>query len=379
MRYPVTLLMGLEYVGLALIPAVLNQDYFLPFIASIVVAGLLVTFLVETVFLIGRHEDSPVRPVRYIKPGVCWTVMLIGSLAHLAATYLGAGTYTTQVGLTVASPLVTLLTPLLPWAIFGCGFALASWRVGMMSRRNLILLLVVAVLFTLAAVVHGGIYAPVMTFGLTLAAGLTLAGFLRSRWLVVGLVIAVLVWPILYSARSNTRQLADTAGLGVASVGAQSRFREDLLLQQAALYGQLNVPQPAVVDILRYGLIPRFLDTGRAEVTSAYDLNVAIGGVNTSAQTFTVWGNLYSLNGGYVGVIMYTLLVAIAFSLVARRLTPMRMGLAMLMVSTLLWVESQYPVNVTGLLQGVVSLVVAMLLARVLNRPGTPGLETPSR
>jgi hypothetical protein len=48
-RYPVTLLLGLQYTALAVFPAVINGNRYLPFIASIVGLSLLTSFVVESV------------------------------------------------------------------------------------------------------------------------------------------------------------------------------------------------------------------------------------------------------------------------------------------------------------------------------------------
>jgi hypothetical protein len=379
-RYPVTLLLGLQYVALAVFPAIINSNRYLPFIVSIVGVALVTSLLVESLLRNRgtRRATSPARAVRYPGPLACWTVTIIGAFALLADTALGGGIYSTQVRVTAASPLTTLLTPLLPWLIFGCGFALASWRAGVMSRRATLLLVVIALAVELTASFRIAKLAGLMNFGFALGAGLILVGFFRARWLWVGLAVAVFIWPTLYTLRNETRQAVIAAGVPYAN--ASTRLREDVLLQQAAVYGQsLQVDEPGPIDIVRFGLIPRFLDPGRGTLSTAIDLSVALGGANDSAGTFTVLGTVWSLNGGYAAVLIYVGSAAAAFALLYRRITPMRLGFAMLFVSTVLWIEATYPDNVAGLLQGFVSLLVAMGLSAVLGlrQPPTPvPLET---
>jgi hypothetical protein len=304
-------------------------------------------------------------------------VTLIGALTLLTEISLGFGVYATQVGATAASPFTAFLTPLVPWLLFGCGFALASWRAGFMSRRATLLLVTVAVAVELTASFAIARLAPLMNFGFALGAGLVLVGFLRSRWLLVGLAVAVFIWPTLYTIRNETRQAVIATALPYAD--ASNRLREDVLLQQAAIFGQsLHVVGPTPVDIVRFGLVPRLLDPGRGSFSTSIDLNVALGGTSNSAETFTVLGTLWSLNGGYAAVLVYAAGAAAAFALIYRRLTPMRVALSMIFVSNILWIEATYPDNVAGLLQALVSLLVAMGFAVVLGVRQFPTPFTPT-
>src|SRR5438876_12294330 len=87
----------------------------------------------------------------------------------------------------------------------GCEFALASWRIGFLSRRMVLLL----VATTLAAELASGLWiarlAPVMSFAFCLGAAMVLVGFIRPRSLLIGLAAAILVWPVLYTVRDATR------------------------------------------------------------------------------------------------------------------------------------------------------------------------------
>jgi hypothetical protein len=366
-RYPVTLLLGLQYLPLAVFPAIVNRNPYLPFILSVVAAGLATSFVVERLFQRRALLAEPAKGIRYPKPASCWLVAVIGAGAVILDGSLGGGSYATQVGTTVASPLTTLLTPLVPWLLFGCGFAFASWRAGVMSRWSTTLLIAFAVVVELIATLTIAILAPLMELGFAIAGSLVLVGFFRPRWLWVGLAVAVLVWPVLYAARNATRQQVSATYID-PQADPTSRLREDLLLEQASIFGQsLHVAQPGPIDILRFGLVPRFLDPGRGDFVAGKALNTAVGGSSNSSLTFTLLGTLWSLNGGYAGVVIYVICVAGAFSLVVRRLSPARVAFAILMISNLLWIEGIYPANLTGMLQGLVSLAVALGLAMQLG------------
>jgi hypothetical protein len=374
-RFPVTLVLGLQYLALAVLPAVINGNPYLPFILSIVAVGLLTAVLAEWLYGTVTRRDDGTKAIRY--PGAIgvWVVTVTGAVALLAGAWLGARTYATQVGATSASPLTTLLTPLQPWLLIGCAFALASWRAGIMGRRAMIVLIAVALTAQLISGLWLAILAPVMNFALTLGIALVLVGFVRPRWLLVGFAAAILVWPVLYAARNATRgQVLGSAPQ--STLDASSRLREDLLLQLAAVFGDsVKLPQPSAVDILRFGLIPRALDPERGSLPSGTTLSVALGSASTSSSTFTVLGTIWSLDGGYLGVIVYVACVALAFSLICMRLTPVRLAFAMLLVSDLLWIEATYPDNLAAVLQGLLSLAFAWVLLvglGALKKGGTP-------
>jgi hypothetical protein len=369
LRYPVTQLLGLQYLALAVFPAVIYGNTYLPFIVSVLGLALLTTGFVEWLSRAALPRGGANVIARYPKPVAVWAITLTGAVATLGSIGLGATTYATQLGLTQASPLTTLLTPLVPWLLFGCAFALASWRVGGMSRKTTLLLIGFALAVQLTAVLQIGRTASLMSFALAIGAGLVLVGFLRPRWLWVGILVAILAWPTLYSVRNATRQ--DVAGSQFGPLfgpDAQSRLREDLLLERAAIVGDaFSVPQPSAVDILRFGLIPRALDPNRGEISTSKALNVAMGGNSFSATTFTTLGTIWSLDGGFVGVMIYSGFVAAAFSLVYRRVTPLRIAVAVLLVYNLLWIETTFPDDVAAVLQGLVSLATAWALTAVLR------------
>jgi len=208
-----------------------------------------------------------------------------------------------------------------------------------------------------------------MEFALGIGAALVLVGFVRLRWLWVGLAVALLVWPLLFGVRNAIRQDITAAALGNAyGPDALSRAREDLLLERAAIVGDaIYVLEPSAADVLRFGLIPRALDPGRGELSTGKALNVAMGGTSSSSTTFTTLGTIWSLNGGFVGVMIYSGFVAAAFSLVYRHVTPIRLAIVVLLVYHVIWIESTYPDNIAAVLQGLVSLTAAWALMALLR------------
>jgi hypothetical protein len=367
-RFPATLLLSIQYLPLVVLPAVVHRNPDLTFIGLVVAVGLSASLLTEVLLRAGHRDRPAAKPIRYPRARGLWIITVTGAFATLGSAWLGAGTYQTQVGLTSRSPFAAVLTPLTPWSVFGCAFALAAWRAGRLSTKSVLLLVGFATVAQIVFVASIARTAPLMDFAFTVGAGMVLVGFLRPRWLWVGLAVAVLVWPTLYEARNTARlEVAGSAAVPVPSdLQAQDRLREDLLLQQAAVFGRLSeVDQPSVVEILRFGLIPRVLDPDRGELPSGKALSAALGGSSRSSSTFTVLGTVWSLNGGYLGVAAYVGAVSAVMTALCRRLTPTRLAMAMSLASLMVWIESVYPDNVVGTLQAVVSLAVALTLARL--------------
>jgi hypothetical protein len=377
LRFPVTLLLGVQYGPLAVLPAIFNANPYLPFIVSVVLLGLLASASTEWLLRIVRPPKAKPGPLRAHSQSYIWIITIAGAVATIGSTWFGASTYSTQLGLTSASPLAAALTPFRQWLLFGCAFALMSWRANGISRLTLLILLAFAGAAELVDVLWIAIVAPLMQFALSIGAGLVLVGFFRPRWLLLGLALAMLTWPTLYSVRNVTR--IDVAGSQFGPVSGpdpQMRLREDLRLQEAAAYGQLDIPQPNAMDILRFGLIPRVLDPTRGQLPGGTELSAALGSSRLSSNTFTTLGTLWSLNGGFIAVALYAALVAILFSLICRRLTPARLTMGMLCVYNFVWIESTYPDNVAAFLQGLVSLAVALVVVELLRRISKPSGAT---
>jgi hypothetical protein len=375
-------LLAVQYVGLALVPALLFANPDTPFIASIILIALTTALIVEWLLTAPRWKRVGIASTGDdVRASAVWGITLIGAIAALASTLLGARTYASQLGITAAAPIATLLTPFVPWLVFGCAFALAYWRLGRVSLRQMVAVIGLALVIQLLAVIMLGSSGPLMQLALALGWGFVAVGFFRARWLWVGLAVAALAWMVLFQIQITTRQQIAGSTFGPTSaVDALTRLREDLLLQRAATFGQsLSVEQPGPLVILRFGLIPRALDQDRGALPSGTGLNVALGSSSYSATTFTTLGTIWSLNGGYLGVVVWVGLVSLAFTLFCRRITAARLAFGMLLSYDLVWIESTYPDNLAGLLQGLISLSVALTVLWVTRFRHRPLTEPQSR
>lgn len=83
----------------------------------------------------------------------------------------------------------------------------------------------------------------------------------------------------------------------VDTIGAYDRLRYNEQVSRAAQIPELpvEVGQPDLVEIIRYGLVPRILDPDRPNLGTAKKINAYLGGGTTSAYTFLPVTTLYVL------------------------------------------------------------------------------------
>jgi hypothetical protein len=245
---------------------------------------------------------------------------------------------------------------------------MTAFKAGTVTRRYLWLVLAMVGIATVGYTLVTTITAPLIQFGFTVAMGLLLLGVVRVRTVLLALTLLLLLWPAVYEFRNEQRiEVGGTlARVEVPEGGAFERIREDKLLAIAGDVGRITIPQPTPLTLARFGLIPRFLDQNRGELPSGKLLNAALGGTDRSSNTFTLLGGIWSLSGGWWGLTIYVACVSAFITMVCRRLTSIRVAIAMLAISTLLWIEATYPDNVAGLLQNLVSLGVLVFVLKVL-------------
>ena len=365
LRYPVTTIILVQYVPMAVLPAAYNSSQYLGFICTLVAVAAGAAFAVEFTLsrFPARDRATALAPVGRA-PVLC--VAWIGTLATVGAALLGAGTYETQIGAAATSPFAPLLTPLVPWALAAAVWGLWGYRQGDFTRRILLEVLVPVVLGQCLYVVITAITAPLPSFALAIFAAAMVLGLVRLRTLAVAALVAILLWPAYQAVRNENRiGYGGSVVAATQTVSALDRLREDLLLSQAAVVGdELDVPQASVADVVRYGLIPRALDPDRPPLPSGKLLNAALGGSARSSNTFTVIGNLYSLDGGLAAIAVYCSLLALWTAALVRRLSPLRLALFAITVHGMLWIEGIYPDSLIGLVQATVSVSLVWLLVR---------------
>jgi hypothetical protein len=296
-------------------------------------------------------------------------VVTIGA-ALLSAT-VGLDSYATGIAAQERSVFEPLLSPFRAWPVISVALLLAAWKAGDLTRRRCIGWLAAVALVTAATQLIGG-YAP-YAFILIVAVAIVASGFLRLRLVVLLLAASLFAWPTVAGLRNEVRLNAG-AQQYVAEYDAGARLRMDRLMAPLAY---LDVPvdlgQPSLAQMVRYGLVPRFLDRDRPTVASGRLINVAVGGSDTSSYSLLTIGNVWFFAGPR-GLVAFQALLAVYLALLlAGRPGPFRLAVALLAVQDFALMTNTYPDTVASHIQSLVSLVGAVLVARVsLRRPG-PG------
>lgn len=362
-KFPVTILLLLQYAPLVVIPAFLFNSSARGVIFQVTAAALTASFLVELALLrLGRfHFSSPT-----FSPAGVLLITVLGLLATELAALRGASSYDTQIASASASPLAALFTPLRPWVTIGATLIIYSWRKGQFTGRQAIGLISVIMLLTVAMSIQAGFLNPIVSLGFAIGFAGILTQTLKARHLVGILLILLLALPSLYEIRNQQRIRQGAHQASLLNAKATDRLRIDKSMGNLTRVDiPLRVGQPGFVDLLRLGLVPRFLDPGRAETQTGALLSVALGQSRTSNTTFTVLGNVYAFSG-VNGLYVYCALMALILGLLVRVDGPWGLVASVLLVQACIALTSGYPESIAGLLQGLVSMAAAYALLKVM-------------
>jgi hypothetical protein len=362
LRFPASFIVGSEYLVFVLIPALNRPGPPNTFVVRITLAGLGVILATELLLsplsrLGGRPQRVPVRAA-----GV---LMLIGLVAFAVSSGLGYSTYSNQVSAGQFAKLASLFSPFTSWALIGGVLLIYCARQGAISRLQLLVRLGLAGFFHLAVGIYvTAIIAPSFVFAFSLGVGLIMSRLVKPRWLLVGLLIATLAWPPIWGLRNGARLQSGLSRAQVAGETAQDRLKLDSLL---ALAEDVELPKgsaPSLLDVLRFGLVPRIFDPGRGYLSMSQVFNRVVGGTERSALSFTLFGDLYVV-GGWNLLIIYLVVVSGVTGTLFRRRDPYSLVTGVLVVSSLMSEGPSFPDSIAALLQSLSSLVGAIIFIRL--------------
>jgi hypothetical protein len=355
------LVLVLQYGLLVLLPALADGSRS-SFVYRVPLAAIGVSAYIEWVASRFKPHRSYARPPTAL---MGLAVGIVGAVATVVQTTMGAGTYAAQIGQQSTSPLASLSTPFSSWAVVGAALVLYSWSHDGCSRREALAILGGLILFELIwSATAVGRTAPGFQYALAVVTGAVIVRLIRLPHVAIGVIIVLLAWPVIFQLRQQNRLSASANSPAVRLEDASERLRLDALLAYAE---HIRVPPdklPSPLDILRFGLIPRALDPGRPELAVGSVFSVAVGSTPQSSVSFTTLGSLYS-QGGWPWVLTFSALVASAVASLLRRGGPWAFVATICAVWQLLWIETNYPQNVMGFLQVLVSAGGAYLALRV--------------
>lgn len=377
-----SLLLLAQYVPFAIVPAYYAGNERADFIAGLLAVAVASAAVVETIAAPLHRRPAPSGAAG--GPDVITGARRVAAVAIIVAllsTAAGVGSYSAGIGQTAIPSLGPILTPLRPWTYIATGLLLWSWRAGQCTRASALRWLGALASVELLYGIASARMAPSAAALFTIASGAVIFGLLRGRVLIAAGLVGVLAWPTLAIIRNERRTAAGAAGFH-GGYDAKSRLRMDQLIGTASDYRPgMDVGQPADLDIVRYGLVPRALDPDRPTVATGVLLNELRGGGPFSSYTFMLIGNVWLLGGWIVFVGYWAGVAALIAVLLARREAgPWAAALLVLAVQYLVWMGCTYPDAMIGFLQSLVSLAVAWLLVSHSRRwPRSGDVHRPGR
>jgi hypothetical protein len=358
-KWPITTLLASQYLFFVIVPALAKGDESnISFILGLIVPAVCVSLFVESALaplgtLGGRDRD--------ISWNAIIVVTAVGFGAKALASLQGASSYETQIGSRALGALSSLFTPFQPWTLVGPLLGLYAAKTGRISRERCLALLAAASVLIVAQHVYLAILGPAMSYLLAMAFGAVLAGVVRLRWVVVAAVAVALAWPTIHALRQENRL---RYGITDYNLRAQASPEQRLQLDKnIALAADIDTPadvgQPGLVQILKFGLLPRLLDPDRPELATGKRVSVALGGAPNTSFGFTTLGNVYVLSG-HVDVIVFVVVFALLMGVLLRLRGVAPFVLSVLVARECFWIDAGYPDSIAGLLAGAMAMVIAL-------------------
>ncbi|MCK2035915.1 hypothetical protein KZC51_07180 [Microbacterium sp. SSW1-49] len=358
-------------------------DFIVGVFAIAFIAGLLSEIFIGLVRASSEGRTRPARAASALSrlneygPGLrrsAYFVSTVGAIVGVLSAAAGIGSIQSQVGLLVVSAPLSMASALVGgWPVIGVALLLAARLAGQITGRRFWLWVAAITLGQLVESYLTAITATLMAFATSLMMIFLLFGMIRVRSAVAAVVAVLLVWPLVYDVRNDARQ---ASGVSVSSdVGAFDRLRLDQQVARAAEIEQvpLDLGQPGPVEMLRFGLIPRFLDPDRPTISTGIKINVYLGGSSTSGYSFLPVTTAYVL-GGPLSVGLWYAFWAFFLALTLRGgkgLTVTRIVLVALVLTGPLGWFSTFPDRTISVIQFFVSsLPILLFLAveRALHR-----------
>lgn len=327
-NFPVSVMVASPYLVIILPAAIIFENSSISFILMTLSLAVITTVSIELfIYLVDPFKrkifgtpyefvdiEHGIKKTKFLlKLGV--VVLAIGSLTTNLGASLGTGTIESQIGLTAgAGPIGAVLTLFRSYVITGTALVILAHVRGQCSRKTLWIILGLSLLARIVYVAQIGITVQLWRYAIALALMLLLFGILKARHLLVILVIILVAWPTIYALRNESR--VDRGVAVSSSVDALDRIRYDLQVTRAVgIEPGQNIGQPEGIEILRYGIIPGFLDSSRGDIATARLINAEIlGGSPDSSYTFLPVATQYVL-GGASGIILLYAFWAVGVSI----------------------------------------------------------------
>lgn len=384
-RAPVTTMVVAPYALLILPAAAVTANPAITFIAGVLCFAVLGSIAVEMLplwrFDPRRLTASVARLERYGR-SLFWigaACTLLGGMSGLINAFNGVGTITAQLSSAQAqNSFGTFMTLFGTWIYSGPALLIAAHLAGRCSRREVGLLLILALATQVGRATLTTITAPLISYLIFLLAMSLYFGLLKVRHCLLIALVVLAIWPTVFALRN---QLRVEAGVLVSNqIDAFDRLRYDQQIARAEfLPVGLDLGQPSLIEIVRYGVLPRFIDADRPSISTGALINAYLGGSAKSSLTFLPVTTLYVLEGPFQTVFFYACL-ALAVGLLLRggsALSPVRIVMFALILSGPLDWFAIYPDSTIGAIQGAIASLPILVAISPAARHRTAGTSPP--
>jgi hypothetical protein len=316
LRFPTSSAVAAPYAFLFLPLAIWNDNPELDFLvqtgALAVGSAFVVELAVALVLIAGRSSGRIVTDTGPSLPPwhggrvavVARVVTVVSVLANLSSLSLGGGTLSSQVAGAGPTAVLSLLSPFVSWAWVSVALIISAHSLGGLSRWAALRWMTLLVATQALAAYVSNLTARPTAFLVLLLTLLFLTRLVPWTWIAASVAVLAVIWPTVFAIR-NEQRVAN--GVDVDdSVSAFDRVRFDELIVRAQQYGPgPDLGQPGLWDVLRYGLVPRFLDPDRPSVSSGFLVNVFMGGSSFSADHFLPVATAWFFWGGLATALIY--------------------------------------------------------------------------
>lgn len=375
-RAPVTTLVIAPYALLILPTAMVTSNPAIAFIAGVLGLAVLGSMAVEMLPVWRsdprRLTTSSERLGTYGRR-LFWigaTCTAIGGLSGLINAVSGVGTITAQISsMTAQNSLGTFIALFNTWIYSGPALLFAALLAGRCRRLELGICLSLAVIMQVGRAVFTTITAPLISYIVFLLTMSLYFGVLKVRHCLLIALAILAAWPMIFAFRNQLR--LDAGVLVSNQIDAFDRLRYDQQIARAEfLPVGLDLGQPSLVEVVRYGILPRFIDSDRPSISTGALINGYLGGSAKSSLTFLPVTTLYVLEGPAQTILFYACL-ALAAGILLRGgslLSPARMVFFSLILSGPLDWFAIYPDSTIGAIQGAIAFVPILVLLAVAGR-----------
>jgi hypothetical protein len=375
-RYPVTVTVATPYIALVLPLAVLNDNPKTGFIFGLLVLASIGAFLVESLFVglrtpAERPDEVMLANSRHKSMSLvarCTTVASI--VCDLVFAANGGGSVLTQVtSQIVSSPLASIAVLGAGWKYLAVGLLISSYHGGKVTRSSFYSWIAALIATQVVVGLLTGRTAPFICYATFVAFVGVVFGIVRAKHIGIAAAVLLIAWPTIFTLRNEIRK-AD--GITVSeTVSAQDRLRFDVQVARPSYFEvPVDVGQPGIAEMLRYGAIPRVLDPNRPTISTGAKINAYLDGNAKSAYTFLPIGTIYFLDGPAALPVFYG---AWAFATVLLLRTrggpgPIRLCVFCLAAAGPLNWCSTYPDSMIGMVQTIVSALPICGAVALLQR-----------